>query len=192
MRPEYLEECKQLYRPPRFVGAKAGAKRHGHRTVHAKLWMVNLMETAIPEAEVQRYEGGVETARGLVKDNERSRVDSFHWPHKPRMADELEMGDWIIQVMTWQDKRVTVLAPGQLLHIDHYFRDSASGKQRWVFHLEMTRRGESLTWAEFRRAAKTLFDPKALAVPRTRPVRDITTADGLLGFWTPGGRVSTR
>lgn len=192
VRPEYLEECKQLYRPPRFAGAKAGAKRNGQRTVHAKLWMVSVMEATLPEAEGERYEVGEETARGLVKDNERSRVDSFHWPHKPRMADELEMGDWIIQVMTWEDKSVTVHAPGQLLHIDHYVRDSASGKQRWVFHLEVPRRGESLTWAKFRRAAKSLLGPKALAAPRTRPVRDLAMADGLLSLWTPGGRVSTR
>lgn len=192
VRPEYLEECKHLYRPPRFSGAKAGAKRKGQRTVHAKLWMVNLAEATIQESEVERYEVGEETARGLVKDNKRSRVDNFHWSFKPRMADELEFGDWIIQVMTWKDKSITVHAPGQLLHIDHYVRDSISGKERWVFHLEVPRRGESLTWAKFRRATKSLLGPKALGAPRTRPVRDITTADGLLGLWTLGGRVSTR
>jgi hypothetical protein len=61
-----------------------------------------------------------------------------------------------------------------------------------VFHLEVPRRGEWLTWAKFRRAAKPLLGPKALEAPRTRPVRDIATADGLLGLWTPGGRVSRR
>jgi hypothetical protein len=190
VRPEYLEECKRLYRLPRFGGTKAGARRNGQRAVHAKLWMVNLTEATIPEAEVERFEVGEAKARGLVKDNERSRLDSFHWACKPRMAGELVMSDWVIQVMTWKDKSVTVHAPGQLLHIDHYVRDSDSGKERWVFHLEVPRRGESLTWAEFRRAAKKLLGPKGVEAPRTRPVRDVTVADGLLGLWTPGGRVS--
>jgi len=192
VRPEYLEECKRLYRPPRFGGAKLGAKGKARRTTHAKLWMVNLSEATLPEGEVEQFEVGEATARGLVKDNERSRLDSFHWPYKPRMAGELEMGDWIIQVITWKDKSVTVHAPGQLLHVDHYLRDSASGKERWVFHLEVPRRGESLSWAEYRRAAKSLLGPKGVEAPRTRPVRDVAAADGLLSLWTPGGRVSRR
>lgn len=192
VRPEYLEECKQLYSPPQFTGAKVGVKQNSRRTVHAKLWMVNLVESTLPDAEIAQYEAGGEIARSLVKDNDRSRVDSFHWPHKPRMADELELGDWIIQVMTWADKSVTVHAPSQLLHVDHYARHSASGRERWVFHLEAPRRGESLTWAKFRRAAKVLLGSKGVAAPRTRPVRELATADGLLRLWTPGGRVSTR
>jgi hypothetical protein len=192
VRPEYLEECKLLYRPPRFGGAKAGAKSKVQRATHAKLWMVNLTEATLPEDEVERFEVGEATARGLVKDNQRSRVDNFHWPYKPRMADELEMGDWIIQYMTWKDKSVTVQAPGQLLHVDHYIRDSASGKERWVFHIEVPRRGESLGWADFRRAAKSLLGPKGVGAPRTRAVRDVAIADGLLRLWTSGGRVSQR
>jgi hypothetical protein len=171
VRPEYLEKCKRLYRPPRLGGMKAGARRKGQRAAHAKLWLVNLSEATIPEAEVKRFEVGEAKARGLVKDNERSKVDSFHWPFKPRMANELVMGDWVIEVMTWKDKSVTVHAPGQLLDIDHYVRDPDSGKERWVFHLEVPRRGEYLTWAAFRRAAK-LLGPKAVKAPRTRPVRD--------------------
>ena len=37
VRPEYLEACKKLYRPPQFTGVKSGAKQNGSRTVHAKL-----------------------------------------------------------------------------------------------------------------------------------------------------------
>jgi hypothetical protein len=192
VRPEYLKECKLLYRPPRFGGAKTGAKSKVQRAAHAKLWMVNLTEATLPEDEVERFEVGEVTARSLVKDNERSRVDSFHWSSKPRMAEELEIGDRIIQYMTWKDRSVTVQAPGQLLHVDHYVRNSASGKERWVFHLEVPRRGESLSWADFRRAAKLLLNPQGIAAPRTRAVRDVAIADGLLSFWTPGGRVSQR
>jgi hypothetical protein len=192
VRPEYLEECKLIYRPPRFGGAKAGAKNSDQRSAHAKLWIVNLTESTLPEDEMERFKVGEAAARDLVKDNERSRVDSFHWPYKPRMADKLEMGDWILQCMTWKDKRVTIQAPGQFLYVDHYLRNSASGKERWAFHLEVPRRGESLSWADFRTAAKSLLGSKGVETPRTRAVRDVATADELLRLWTPAGRVSQR
>ena len=192
VRPEYLEECKLIYRPPRFSGAKASAKHAVQRAAHAKLWIVNLTEATLPEVEVERFEVGETTARSFVKDDGRSQVDSFHWSFKPRMADELELGDWIIQCMTWKDESITIHAPGQLLHVDHYVRNSSSGKERWVFHLEVPRRGESLSWAHFRRAAKSLRGPKGVEAPRTKAVRDVAIADGLLRLWTPGGRVSQR
>lgn len=192
VRPVYLENCKELYRPPQFSGAKAGAKGTGQRTAHAKLWMVNLTEATLPDNETEMLESGEAKARGLVKDNERSRMDYFHWPYKPRMADELEKGDWLIQCIIWKDKSVTVQAPGRLLHIAHYVRNSASGKERWVFHLEVPRRGESLSWAGFRRAAKSVFGTKGVEAPRTKAVRDVAAADSLLRLWTTGGRVSQR
>lgn len=192
VRPEYLEECKLLYRPPRFAGAKVGMKGKASRATHAKLWIVNLGEIPIPEDEIERFEATEATAGNLVKDQSRSKLASFHWPSKPRMADELELGDWIVQAMTYKDKSIAVLAPGQFLHVDHYVRDSDSGKERWVFHLEVPRRSETLSWAEFRRAAKPILGSNAVESPRTRPIRDVAIADGLLSLWTPGGRVSQK
>jgi len=192
VRPEYLEECKLLYRPPRFAVPSPEQSGRPQRATHAKLWIVNLREATLPESEIERFELGEATAGKLVKDESRSRMDSFHWPYKPRMAGELELGDWIIQTMTYEDKSIAVYAPGQLLHIDNYVRNSDSGKERWVFHLEVPRSGETLTWAEFRRAAKPMLGSNGVKMPRTRPVRDVAIADGLLGLWTPGGRVSRR
>ena len=192
VRPEYLEECKLIYRPPRFGGAKVGSKAKVARATHAKLWLVSLMEGGVPEAETKQFEAGQMIAQRLVKNDERSKLDSFHWPHKPRMADELELGDWIVQIVSGYDKRVTVQAPAQFLYTHHYSRDSASEKERWVFHLEAPRRGESLTWAQYRREIKLLLGPKAAESPRTRPLRDADVSDELLRLWTPGGRVSRR
>ena len=106
------------------------------------------------------------------------------------MASELELGDWLVQIVTYKDKSVLVYAPGQLLVVDHYVRDSERSKERWVFHLEDPKRGETMTWKEFRRATKSLFGSRAPAKPRTKPIRDIQVADGVLCLWTPGGRVS--
>ena len=108
------------------------------------------------------------------------------------MADELELGDWIIQATTYKDKSIVVSPPRQLLFIDHYIRDRSSGKERWVFHTEVPRLGESMTWAGFRSAARAVFRAGELTPPRTRPIRDVRAADHLLDLWTPGGRVSRR
>ncbi|MCI0359564.1 MAG: hypothetical protein L0211_13900 [Planctomycetaceae bacterium] len=93
----------------------------------------------------------------------------------------------MIQIVTYKDNSVLVYAPGQLLVVDHYVRDSERGKERWVFHLEIPKRGETMPWKEFRRAAKSFPAPTK---PRTKPIRDIQLADEVLGLWTPGGRVS--
>lgn len=192
IRPEYLEECKRLYRPPRIDGTRTNEKRSQKRTRHAKLWLVNLSDKSLPESEFELYEQSETKAEELVKDEVRSAMDSFNWPFKPRMADELELGDWIIQAIRYADKTITVFPPAQLLLIDSYIRDVESGKQRYVFHLEAPKRGESMEWPEFQRATKLLFKPDEMASPRTRPIRDVLVADSLLGLWTPGGRVSRR
>jgi len=189
VRREYLEECKRIYRPPRFTGQRAGSKDGQHRARHAKLWLVNLVEASVPDSELERYEQGEAKAEKLAKDQSRSSTTSFHWPYKPKMASELELGDWMIQSVTYKDKSVLVYAPGQLLVVDHYVRDSERGKERWVFHLEVPKRGETMTWKEFRRVAKSFPAPTK---PRTKPIRDIQVADEVLGLWTPGGRVSRR
>jgi hypothetical protein len=190
VRPEYLNACKRQYKPPHFAGQGAPGKRQ-QRTTRAKLWIVNLVESSIPESELMRYEKGEAKAEKLVKNTVSSKTESFHWPHKPKMADELESGDWIIQAMKSKDGSVLVHAPGQLLFIDKYVRDPASGKQRYVFHLELPKRGEALTWRDFHKAAGALFGRNKL-LRRTRPVRNLNNADALLRLWTPTGRISRR
>lgn len=192
VRPEYLEKCKSIYRPPRLNGRRAGSKDGQHRATHAKLWLVNLVEASVPESELKRYEQGKGKAEKLVEDQGRSTTTSFHWPYKPKMASELELGDWMLQIVKYKDKSVLVYAPGQLLVVDHYVRDSERGKERWVFHLEVPKRGETMTWKRFRRATKSLFGLGASSKPRTMPIRAIEIADEVLSLWTPGGRVSRR
>jgi hypothetical protein len=192
IRPEYLEECKRIYKPPRFSGQRASGKARQQRAKHAKLWLVNLAESFVPESEIERYEEGEAKAKKLVKDEGRSTTDSFHWPSRPKMANELELGDWVIEMITYKDNSILVSPPGQFLFMDHYVRDPASGKERWVFHLEFTRRRQTMTWKEFRRATKHLWGPNALSAPRTKAIRDVQMADGMLNLWTAGGRVSRR
>lgn len=192
VRTEYLEECKRIYKPPRFNGQRVGGKDRRRRAKHGKLWLVNLGEYSVPESEINRYEEGKVKARKLVKDENRSTTDSFHWPFKPKMASELELGDWIIEMMTYKDKTIAIYPPGQLLFIDHYVRDSDNGKERWVFHLEVPRRRETMNWKEFCKRTKTRLGASMLSSPRTKPIRDVQVADNLLSLWTVGGRVSRR
>src|SRR5262249_17684591 len=143
-------------------------------------WLVNLVETSVPESELERYEQGEAKAGKLIKDQGCSSTTGFHWPYKPKMASELELGDWMIQIVTYKDKSVLVYAPGRLLVVDHYVRDSERRKERWVFHLEVPKRGETMTWKEFGRAAKSFLGSSARSKPRTKPIRDIQVADKVL------------
>lgn len=190
VRSEYLAECKKLYKPPKLAAEQMGAKNGERRVSHAKLWIVNLHEGWIPKGEAKRYEQGENKAAKLIRETDRCETDSFHWPNKPKMADQLEVGDWFVQVIKHKDEKVRVYPPGRFLLLDGYIR--AAGKERWVFHLEVPKRGETMDWKQFRRRATSAFGANAPLTPRTRPIRDIRAADSILSLWTPAGRVSRK
>ena len=119
-------------------------------------------------------------------------MDNFHWPNKPRMATELEFGDWAIQVLRRKDKTIIVYPPGRFILLDRYTRDRKSGKERYVFHLEVPRRGQTIPWPRFRQTVNRLLNRALKAPPRTMPVPEIEAADRLLTMWTPCGRVATQ
>jgi hypothetical protein len=190
VRPEYLKTCKSLYRPPRANGLQGKANGQVKRAAHAKLWIANLREYEVPPAEKKIYGQIEKKAEEHLHEPGRSTTDSFTWPSKPRMADELETGDWIISVMTHSDGRVLVYPPGQLLFVEHYVRPG-SEKERWVFCMEVPRQGEEMQWSQFCRKAASLFKTSKTK-PRTRPIRDTEDADSLLRLWTDTGRISKR
>jgi len=190
IRPEYLAKCKAIYEPPKFNGQPANGQKVQHRVAHAKLWIVNLVESSIPDAELQRYERGEAKAAKLIKDANRFETVAFHWSHKPKMADDLEIGDWFVQVVKYKDQSTLVHPPGQFLLLDTYSR--GADKKRWVFHLEIPKRGETMDWKKFRKLAKFALGANAPLTPRTRPVRDVRAADSILSLWTLGGRVSRK
>jgi len=190
VRPKYLALCKRIYRPPRF-GAPGKAGKHQSRVSHAKLWVVNLREFSIPDSELAHFKRAELKAQKLLRDATRSRLESFSWPYKPRMADELELGDWVIQVVKYRDGRVLVQSPGQFLCCNSHVRDVESGKERYVFSLEVPIGGESFQWREFTKAAKGVLgsgEPSR----RTKAIRNQNSADELLRLWTRAGRVSRR
>ena len=192
IRPEYLEECKRLYRPPRVAGQRAEGKQGQQRTKQAKLWIACLSEGSLPQHELERYEQGEVKAEELINDKARDSMESFWWSYKPKMATELVLGDWVIRITKCKDKSIIVSPPGQLLFTDHYVRNPDTGKERWAFYLEVPKGGEAMTWEEFRRAAKSVLSAEDIPTPRTKPIRDVQVADGLLGLWTPSGRVRRR
>jgi hypothetical protein len=189
---EYLEECKRIYRPPRLSRGRGPGNGKRARAKHAKLWLVNLSDYGLPESEIERVERGISNAEGLISDPDRYTTTYCHWPMKPKMASELELGDWVIQATTYNDESIVVFPPGRFLSVDHYVRDPDTGKERWVFHLEVPKRGERMPWKHFHRMTRKLLGPKALSRPRTCAIRDIAVADSLLSLWTAGGRVSRR
>lgn len=188
---EYLDECKRIYRPPRFGGRRPTHGKQTHRVTHAKLWLVNLVDYfSFPDAELAAFEKSEDKARALLKDAQKSTLSTFHWPYKPKMADELETGDWIIQCIRHEDKTISVCPPARLISIDHYVRNT-QGKERYLFHLESPRRGEEMNWARFRKTLNSTLKT-GTRLPRTMAIRETQNADDLLRLWTFRGRVSRK
>lgn len=134
--PEYLAECKRLYKPPRITGKQSTKGKSIRRAAHAKLWLVNLVDYhSFPDAELELFEKSEEKAHELINTVQYT-LSTFHWSHKPKMANELETGDWVIQCIRHKDKSISVYPPARLLFVDHYIRNQQTGKERYVFHLE--------------------------------------------------------
>lgn len=186
--PGYLAECKSIYRPPRIFGKRSNGK-HTRRASHAKLWLVNLSDSSsIPKSEIKAFEKSEEKALGLLKDTQQFSLSTFHWSDKPKMADELETGDWIVQCIRHKDKSISVHPPSRLIYFDHHIRNQRR-KERYVFHLEYPKRGEKMSWANFRNKLNSILKT-GISQPRTIAVRETSKADDLLRLWTPKGRVS--
>jgi len=189
--PEYLAKCKLEYRPPRFLGSRGNAEKHNHPVDRAKLWLVNLSEYEVPAAEQTRFKKGADIASKKIRDTARWVLDDFHWSDKPKMADDLELGDWVLMIMTHKDKSVIAYPPGRFLYLDHYRRGEGN-KERWVFHVEVRKRGERMNWEKFQQSVRSIPQLAKLSSPRTMPVRDVDSADLVLDLWTPGGRIAKR
>jgi hypothetical protein len=188
--PEYLKECIRSYRPPRISGESVGVTGTSHRAKHAKLRIVGLIDYfRFPESELENYEVIEKKAIKLIKDKQQSIPSSFHWSHKPKMVDELEKGDWIIQCIKHKDKSISIYAPAQLILIDRYIRDKKTGKERYVFHLESPKSAETMDWKKFRKKLNSILSTDKKKPP-TMAVRDTRQADDLLRLWTPKGRLA--
>jgi len=192
IRREYLEKCKEIYKPPKFSGKRSKEGPSQQPVKHAKLWIVKVDERDLPKSEQESYEQGEAEAKKLLTDEVRTKTDSVRWPHKPKMSDELELGDWMIVVMKEKDKTISVDPPGVFLYLKRYVRDSASGKERFVFYYAIPEDGEPMSWKHFHKVVKSLLPRVQLASPRTMPIWDVQVADAWLRLWTPDGRVWRR
>lgn len=185
--PKYLEECQKLYRPPRTAGGNiTKSTSYQKRASHAKLWIVSLQVASIPNKELDKYESSEKVAVKRINP-ETSVLENFHWAFRPKMTDELESGDLIIQCVLQEDKSVLVYSPSRLILIDHYIRNEATRKERYVFHLEVSKGSQVMDWVRFRKELNAITY-KNLKKPRTMAIRDTTQADELLRLWTPKGR----
>ena len=182
-----------MYRPPRNPGSRTqlNARKIG-RATRTKLWLVCLIDYyRIPEAEKDKVTEIEKRAHPLLRDSRKCELINFHWPHRPKMADELEMGDWIIQCVRDRDGNIYVEPPARLISIEKYIRNPKTGKERYIFNLESPKGGQSMEWKAFTKSANAVLS-NSLNTPRTRPIRNTDEADGLLRLWTPAGRISRR
>lgn len=190
---EYLDKCKSIYKPPRFIGngKQSSTGKTAHRATHAKLWLVNLVDyLTIPEDETEAFKQSEDTARELIKDTKKSELETFHMPYKPKMADEIETGDWVIQCVTHKNKSITVYPPARLISTDHYIRNK-KGKERYLFHLESLKRDKNLSWKKFQKALTSILG-KEINQPRMMAIRETQDADELLRLWIPKRKVSRK
>jgi len=188
--PKYLKECIKYYTLPKISGKQAGTKGISRRAKHAKLRIISLIDYAnFPEDEVEFYEKSERKAEKIINDKRQSVLESFRWSGKPKMADELEIGDWFIQCVEHSDKSISVYPPAQLILLDHYATNKTTGKERYIFHLEASKNGQKMDWKIFCKKLNKILSTNKKKPP-TMAIRNIQQADELLRLWTPTGRIA--
>jgi hypothetical protein len=184
VRPEYLELCRTLYRPPRMnSGSRKPASRASSRS---KLWFLGgLRRLDLSEAEQ-------ESIRPIEKEAERrlsaahgTEVTWIRYSRRPRAFRVMEPGQWAIACFQEGAGRV-VEAPAQL--IQKRLWRSRRGKSYAYLLFEVPSGGEDVALTAFRRKVRKHMPELDSSRPRTRAIADQRVADQILGLWTPSGK----
>src|ERR1035438_6354826 len=185
VRQKYLNMCKGLYRSPEFNNQPKSVNRKQLRTNTAKLWIVTIDGdvNSVPESEEKRYDQGTKKAEKMLAEK-KSKTDSFHSKSKLRILSDLQKGHWIVRVTKYEDGTCEVSPPGQLLFIDSYVRDKQKKLNRWVYHLEVPAKEQTMSWKKFKQRLQKNTHFEVSEKPRDRAVSDVKIADGILGMWT--------
>jgi hypothetical protein len=192
--PKYLRECLAAYRPPRFPAAQegdtSGKKGSGRRpSRQADLWFVaGLVPMDVPESErgyVARAEARVAKRKKVVS----SSVDEIHYASKPKWADNIRVGDLIVDCVR-DGAGFVVSSPARFLGLESHPR--GRGKRRYLLMVERPRGSQNISLTEFHRRIKGSMPAGQKALRRTRAIADILIADAIRSTWTPAGAVSRK
>lgn len=190
VRSEYLNLCLKAYRPPIFNGKSTPRSgMHTRRVVEAKLWFIGgLVQSELPEEESGNAERIQKRSEKKLKKASGSYVDFTHYAKRPSYFSDIQTGDWILLCIANAEKERLVYAPRQVLGTESYAR--GSGKMRHLLLSEALDNSQEMALAKFRTRVRRLVPKLDADRPRTMPIESIESADTILGFWTPSGRIA--
>lgn len=190
VRPEYLNKCLEMYRPPKFEGKGAAAvgSKQG-RVIEAKLWFIGgLSIVDFSEDEEKRIATVHKKVEKRLRDPEKTHVNSIRYTVKPKYVDSIRIGDWIIGCFHNKDGKYDVYAPVQVIGGETYSRDD--GKSSYLLLYEEPRSLLEMTLNEFRRKVRKLVPSLDTDRPRTKAIEDRGTADDIIRLFTPRGHIA--
>jgi hypothetical protein len=149
--PAYVNECKRMYRPPRFGGTGAGRK-----TDHPRIWIQRLRPDR--EEDPNKYDtekAGQKAARKQLQQKRKYFVEVVDFRAGYKIARFADLGDLIIQV--WKEKEeepLLVYPPSRVLHFRPYI--SKRGAKKILVFLESPKSPNCLDWRVFKQKIKGL------------------------------------
>lgn len=189
LKSDYLDESKKLYKPPQNHGHKKNLSTRKKRGIsYTKLRIISLVVINIPKDEISKQEKSRKKIEKLVN-LDVSILEDFM--HSAPLADQLEIGDWVIQCVKQEDGNILVYPPSRYIGHDSYIKNEKTGKERFVYYLERSKGSQVMSWVKFRKELNSITS-KTLKKPPSIPIRDIKQADELLRLWTPRGRIARK
>jgi hypothetical protein len=178
--PEQLNEALRQYRPPAFFAARTigRPKQKRGNVQRGRLWILgNLVHGGVPNEESATADRKTkEAARGFAR-GLRTSIQYIHFPSPSRFVKGVRRGDWIVQVCEGE-----VFPPARCAGKASYARKQ--GKRRYLVVTEERDAARTVSRRSFRRALKRVTG-QTLSPTRTRPIREETTAERILGCWSP-------
>jgi hypothetical protein len=139
----------------------------------------------LPTNESQPHENAIERAEAKRKHGKDCKVDSVHYPSKPRYISRVRVGDWLIFCVA-NRSGFDVSPPAQFLALESYPRGAA--KHRFVVACETHVDREVIRWTQLRASAPKSIKAMQAPKPRTAAIVDDADADAILRLWDMRGR----
>ena len=140
---DFIERAKKIYRPP----------RNWKRAGRSDLWILSTCEIKKREEQEEKLRDKLNSQVSTKTNLKKFEIESIRWTDEPRIAENVQQGDRIIQVYTDENDEITVFPPSELRKITHYLT-LGNEEKRTFLTIATPKNFPDISWSKFSSVAK--------------------------------------
>lgn len=185
--PGYIKTCKKEYRAPKWgPGRNAGngnrGKKKSPKPAHPRLWILRVYPADYTDQENDIHDRGVARATKALPNRRKYDVSSMRWNSDRHFAQEVRLGDQVIQIREDDDGELRVYPPSRVVLIRHYKSSNYRRAPRMLVFFEEPIDAELVGWKDLN-AVLRKAGVSRVGKNISREIRDEDTKHKLLGLW---------